>query len=800
MMTLLDDLRLRMGDWIAGRKAAPPMITDTSEAAYMDLWGGQRAPSDDRLIQSYKNTAYACANLCAQGVASTPLRLFVTTGPKEAPPKCATRRISKATRRWVESKPGLGRKVVGSLELEEVAEHPILTLLDAVNTELDGFSLIELTQLYMEITGTAYWLYERTAGIITAIWILQSQLVTPVIEDDKLMGYDYGSGARKTRYSPDDVLPFHMPSLRDPYHDGWSPLQAAYENVHLQEQETAQAQALLENMARPDIVVSAKNDNGVLGAHEAERFKRKINREFQRTGVGKVMVLNEQFDVKTLTFSPREMERAIASGLTKANIANAFGVPMSILETKDVNRANAEAGLYQMAQYAILPRTRRFEQRLTQRFAVLFDPRLVLVFDDPVPPNNEFAQAKRESDLLSGVLKPNEAREEDGMEPVEGGDTPYMDANRVPLGTEPPPPPPPPVPPTEDADDEVDDDQDMGASMRILDAMTLHACKEIDNADAMYRLLGAGIEPHTASSWIAPVEIAPPTNCCTDKNPGPYTHDWHIKADRQGHGRDIPQGKALETELEAIFREQKKATLRQFKAILMGCTKAADFLVPSDASHIFDIDEWTVRMQGKVEPIWGTGFRAGVADATARLTERYGEGVVALDPFAASVVEAIDKGSFAFSEATNATTSLQLNRALDKVRQEIAEGILGANNTLPALTKRVAGVFDQAEAYRAERIARTEASRAIHLGQRLEAEQSGVVKGYRWLLSGDACPICQDIAASMPEIPLDGKFATNGTGVYAPIWSPPAHPNCMCTMVEILIDEEFTSGGSSGQF
>jgi len=114
---------------------------------------------------------------------------------------------------------------------------------------------------------------------------------------------------------------------------------------------------------------------------------------------------------------------------------------------------------------------------------------------------------------------------------------------------------------------------------------------------------------------------------------------------------------------------------------------------------------------------------------------------------------------------------------------------LGPENTLSSLTKRVNAVFNNASSYRAERIARTEASRALHLGQRMEAQDSGVVKGYRWLLSADVCPICVDIAANMPEIPLDGKFGTVGTGVYSDVWAPPAHPNCMCTITEILIDE-----------
>jgi len=254
--------------------------------------------------------------------------------------------------------------------------------------------------------------------------------------------------------------------------------------------------------------------------------------------------------------------------------------------------------------------------------------------------------------------------------------------------------------------------------------------------------------------------------------------------------RLLPQGSQLRRKMQEIFREQKRDVLREFKALAYADMKAPERIMPGSAGAIFDAVAWAEKMQVAVEPIWGVYIHNGIAETSARLAARTGGAVATLDSGSAAVIEATATQSMKFCKATNATTSLQLNRALDKVRQEIAQGLLGADNTLPALTKRVAGVFDQAEAYRAERIARTEASRALHYGQRMEAVESGVVRGFRWLGSADMCPICQEIAASMPEIPLDGKFATLGSGEYADVYAPPAHPNCMCTITEILIDEE----------
>jgi len=54
---------------------------------------------------------------------------------------------------------------------------------------------------------------------------------------------------------------------------------------------------------------------------------------------------------------------------TKEQIANAFGISMSMLTTDAVNLANAKAGNYQHAKNAILPRCRRFEEKLYQLYS-----------------------------------------------------------------------------------------------------------------------------------------------------------------------------------------------------------------------------------------------------------------------------------------------------------------------------------------------------------------------------------------------------------------------------------------------
>jgi SPP1 gp7 family putative phage head morphogenesis protein len=148
----------------------------------------------------------------------------------------------------------------------------------------------------------------------------------------------------------------------------------------------------------------------------------------------------------------------------------------------------------------------------------------------------------------------------------------------------------------------------------------------------------------------------------------------------------------------------------------------------------------------------------------------------------------IEAAALQFCGRTNQTTSLQLDKALARLREELTAGLVEHGESIPQLTKRVRAVFEHASEHRARRIATTEAARAVHAAQEQSAIESGVVAGFEWLASEDACPLCLQIAAEVKQVPLGGKFAEVGTHpLYSRIGFPPAHPHCQCTVIEVLM-------------
>lgn len=185
-------------------------------------------------------------------------------------------------------------------------------------------------------------------------------------------------------------------------------------------------------------------------------------------------------------------------------------------------------------------------------------------------------------------------------------------------------------------------------------------------------------------------------------------------------------------------------------------------------------DEWDDELANGARPYIELYYKQEAKDFKAR---------VGADPDYWSVVnpklnEAVDKAVFKFAESTNRTTSMELSAAIERLRDELRQGLVHGE-PVRELTNRVQEVFDRAEQSRAMTIAATEASRALHDAQVISGEASSVVVGWRFLASDDACPICLEIAESNPVIPMGGSFAQIGSGDYSDIKAPPVHPNCL---------------------
>ena len=242
---------------------------------------------------------------------------------------------------------------------------------------------------------------------------------------------------------------------------------------------------------------------------------------------------------------------------------------------------------------------------------------------------------------------------------------------------------------------------------------------------------------------------------------------------------DLPDG-------NPIRRRIKQFARRQLRKILGTVPEIGAPLPPAFPP----LADWTDPMASAMTPLISAYWDEAGKTTRARL---------GLDPDAWEVHdprlhEKIRGAALAFCAETNATTDGDLAAALDRLRDELAAGLVDAGEAIPELTARVQAVFTRLSTWRAEMIARTEAARAVHAASLESARESGVVAGKKWLVSAGSCPKCQAIASEVNGergIPLDQPFAS-GVGkdpAYANVPHPPLHPHCRCSLVFVLSPE-----------
>jgi HK97 family phage portal protein len=415
-------------DALRGKKSAPSSLLggQWTGTSYVDSWKRTRNPTANELMAELKGVAWACASINAQVCATLPPALYVTTDEGQAPAKCGTKTVNHKTLQKLKARfPNQTQKAT---RIEEVTDHPLLTLFSSPNPVHSGFDLWELTALYLEFQGRAYWYLEMdpVLGMPIQIWPLPSQNVTArrrAGSQQLIDYYEYQTGTKRQEFSPDDIVFFRYPDPRDPYLCGISPLRACYEQVMLQSEFAATKAAMYENRGIPSALVSPDE---VIGEEERDRLEAQWNTKFRRGGSGRVVVAESGMKLQLLQQSLGDLAALADMKATKEDIANAFHVPLSYL-TSQTNLANLQAAQQQHQALAIVPRLCRRDEKLNHQLVRLFDPsgRLFLASDIDGATSAEQTWQQSATDLKFGVVTINEIRSDRGLPAVPWGNTPY---------------------------------------------------------------------------------------------------------------------------------------------------------------------------------------------------------------------------------------------------------------------------------------------------------------------------------------------------------------------------------------
>ena len=387
------------------------------------------------LIAAYKSWVYICANKNATAVADANLKVYVKKASKDQKTHFNTKTIEKSTLARLKKIPSLSRVITKDSSIEEVEEHPLYDLFNKVNPFISRFDLWEMTTLFLEMTGNAYWYIVRDEnfGIPIQIWILPSQYVQVVVSREKFVsGYVLTRGVEKIPFTEEEIIHFKYPSMSSIFY-GQGCLMAAID-AHDFEQSTKQFETtLMKNQGRPEGILQTEQG---LTDIEFNRMQEQWDRKYGVAGrKGKPLILERGLKYTPLTMTPKEIGFILGRKLAREEIAAVFGVPISKLTTEKVNLANAFIGERQYMADTISPRLRRIEEKINERLMPMYDEKVFVVYDEVIPEDKEFMIKERESNLKTMMTTINQEREKINLDPVKWGDVPMVQPGMAPLGS-----------------------------------------------------------------------------------------------------------------------------------------------------------------------------------------------------------------------------------------------------------------------------------------------------------------------------------------------------------------------------
>jgi HK97 family phage portal protein len=388
------------------------------------------------LIAAYTSWTYICASKNSNAVAAAPLRLYVGKQTKNTKVIVKTVKLDRKHEERIRKQGNLIPYHRKAEEIEEVVEHPFLQVIKKVNPLINRFDLWDGTQLWLELTGNAYWyIWKDNLGVPQELWPLPPQYMKIVASKDKIIaGYVYQRAVQKIPFTDEEIIHFKFFSPTGSLY-GTGPLAAVMDVVIDDRNIKTFESTLMKNMGRPEGILQSKEG---ISEVDFKRMKERWNQQYGGVNkAGKTIILENGLEYKPLTFTPREMNYVVGRKLNREEIAAAFGVPMSKLTTEAVNLANAYVGEHQYMQDTIEPRLRRIEETINEKLMPMYDENLFVAYDSVVPSDKTFELQERTSNLGSYITTVNEEREKMGLDKVAWGDIPLAQGGVAPLGSQP---------------------------------------------------------------------------------------------------------------------------------------------------------------------------------------------------------------------------------------------------------------------------------------------------------------------------------------------------------------------------
>lgn len=359
----------------------------TAKSAMMSQTSSPLPRHAAQLIEAYGATPSlrSVVGKIASSTASTAWHLYAQRGATRTR---AVRNLPLQRAGWAGREKGLN-DLSADKELEEIVEHPFLSILHAPNDMMTGLAAREVMQVHLELAGEAFMVvFRNNQGAPNSAIVLSPTSVTDLpSESDPTfkvkLGYDKVWSIPVT-----EVLWFRTVNPADLYGRGSGFAAALADELDIAEYSAKQISSFFWNQAMPNFIVSV-DGAGKAGLKRAQKEWEQSHQGFAKSYRAKWT--SGKLDVKRLDTSFRDMNIVELRKHSRDVIAQTWGVPPEILGiVENSNRATITAAEYIYAQQVLCPRLEAARETMQRFVEREYDDRLILHYDSPVPSDKDF--------------------------------------------------------------------------------------------------------------------------------------------------------------------------------------------------------------------------------------------------------------------------------------------------------------------------------------------------------------------------------------------------------------------------
>ncbi len=213
--------------------------------------------------------------------------------------------------------------------MEYISNHPAEQLLQNPNPNMTASLLNNYIVTSVAVSGDAFILKLRneSGAVIQLIPLLPEMVEVKGNTEQLITKYEYKQKGNTMSILPEDMI--HLRERIDPrnHRRGLAPLRSVMVEVLGDAAASQMGAALVKNTGVPSVVISPKNDLSMT-SDEAENIAEVFGRRFGGENRGRPLVISGgEVDIKTLSFSPKDLEIGKLRYINEERISAVLGVP-----------------------------------------------------------------------------------------------------------------------------------------------------------------------------------------------------------------------------------------------------------------------------------------------------------------------------------------------------------------------------------------------------------------------------------------------------------------------------------------